>query len=84
MERGIAAGLLAMEMGIDEILYGKVRVLGDGCLDLVMQWRERGVHHDDAIVTDHDEDVAAATSSGSAAWCQDDHGGLAAASSSVL
>jgi hypothetical protein len=45
MERGIAAGLLAMEMGIDEILYGKVRVLGDGCLDLVMQWRELGVHH---------------------------------------
>ena len=61
MERGIAAGLLAMEMGVDEILYGKARILGDRSLDLVVEWRELSVHHDDAVVADHDEDVAALT-----------------------
>ena len=40
-------------------LIGKVRVLGDGGLDLVVQRRELGVHHDDAVVADYDEDVAA-------------------------
>jgi hypothetical protein len=55
----IAAGLLAVEMCIDEILDGKIRVVGNGGLDLVMQRRELGVHHDDAVVADHDEDVAA-------------------------
>jgi len=28
MERGIAAGLLAMEVGVDEILYGILDILG--------------------------------------------------------
>jgi hypothetical protein len=37
-----------MEMGVDGILYGKVRVLCDGDLDLVMEGRELGVHHDNA------------------------------------
>jgi hypothetical protein len=59
MERGIPAGLLAMEMGIDQILYGKARAPGDGRLDPIMQRRQLGVHHDDAIVADHDQDVAA-------------------------
>jgi hypothetical protein len=55
----LAAGLLAMEMGVDEIFYWKVRVLGDGGLELVMQRCKLGIYHDDAVVTDHDEDVAA-------------------------
>ncbi len=59
MEGRVATGLLAMEMGIDEILHGKIRVLGDGGFELVMQRRKLGIHHDDAVVTGHDEDVAA-------------------------
>jgi hypothetical protein len=35
-------------MVVDEILYGKVRVLCDGDLDLVMEWRELRLHHDNA------------------------------------
>ena len=52
MERRIAAGLLAMEMSIDEILDRQRRVVSDRGFDLVMERRKFGIHHDDSVVAD--------------------------------
>jgi hypothetical protein len=56
----VAAGLLAVEMGVDEITDGLARQRRDGGLDLVVERRKLAVHHDDAVVPHCEHDVAAA------------------------
>jgi len=70
MEGCIAVGLLAVEMGIDEVSDGQIRILRDGGFDLVVERRELGIHHDDAVVADHDEDVAANAFEACKSCCQ--------------
>jgi hypothetical protein len=59
MKRRVAAGVIAMEMGIDHIFDRQRRELLDRGLDLVVERRELGVHHDDAVGAHRDGDVAA-------------------------
>jgi hypothetical protein len=60
MEGQIAASLLTMEIGIDELVDGKVRVLGDGGLEPFIQRRKLGIDQDGGVVTDHGQNAAAA------------------------
>jgi hypothetical protein len=46
----VAAGLLAVEMDVDEITDGLARQRRDGGLDLVVERRKLAVHHNDAVV----------------------------------
>ena len=58
-ERLVAAGMIAMEMGDDEVADRLAGQRRDGGLDLAVQRRELAVHHDDAVIGDRDGDVAA-------------------------
>jgi hypothetical protein len=55
----LPAGLLAVEMRVDEVPDGLLRHRRDGGLDLVVERRELAVHHDDAVTAHRDRDVAA-------------------------
>jgi len=55
----IAAGVISVEPGVDQIFHGQRRDRGDRGLDLVVERRELPVHHDDAIAADGHRDVAA-------------------------
>ena len=55
----VAAGVIAVEVRVDQILDRQRRDRFDGGLDLVVQRRELAVHHDDAVGADRDRDVAA-------------------------
>ena len=59
LERLVSAGVIAMEMRVDQILDRQRRDRADRRLDLVVQRRELPVHHDDAVAADRDRDVAA-------------------------
>jgi hypothetical protein len=51
-------------MGIDEVLDGQRREFRDGRLDLVVEWAELAVHHDDAVAANGDRDVSTLASHG--------------------
>ncbi len=58
-KRLVAAGVVAVKMGVDEIFDRLVRDRRDRGLDLVMQRREFAVDHDDAVFCNGDRDIAA-------------------------
>ncbi len=53
----VAAGVVAMEMRVDEIADRLRRDGGDGGFDLAVHLREHVVHHDDTVVAHCDDDV---------------------------
>jgi hypothetical protein len=55
----VTAGVIAMVVGVDEILDGQRRDFLDGGLELVVHRGELAVHHDDAVGADRDRDIAA-------------------------
>ena len=55
----VAAGVVAVEMGVDEVFDRQVRDRGNRGLDLVMQWCELAVHHDDRASAHGDRDIPA-------------------------
>jgi hypothetical protein len=61
VERCIPAGVIAVVMGVDQILDGQRRNLLDGGLDLVVERREFAVHHDDAVGAYRDGNISALT-----------------------
>jgi hypothetical protein len=61
MEGCISAGVIAVIMGVDEVLDGQRRDFRDGSLDLVVQRCELAVYHDDAVGSNRDCNIAALT-----------------------
>src|SRR5262249_46066058 len=59
LEVGDAAGMVAVEVGQDRVFDRQRRDRLDRRLDLVAEWGELCVHHDDAVGADGDRDVAA-------------------------
>jgi hypothetical protein len=57
----MVAGVIAVVMGVDQILDRQRREFLDGGLDLVVQRRELAVHHDDAVGADGDRNISALT-----------------------
>src|SRR5262249_26361486 len=61
LEVGIAAGVVAVEVSVDDVFDRQRRDRLYGGLDLVRQRRELSVHHDDAVSADRNGDVAASS-----------------------
>jgi len=55
----VAAGVIAVEMRVDEILHGQRRDRLDSCFNFLGQRRELPIHHDDAVAANRNGDVPA-------------------------
>src|SRR5271169_6896987 len=61
-ELAITAGMIAVEMGIDDVFYRLAAAcLIDGRLDLIVQRRKFGIHLDYRIITASGDDIPALT-----------------------
>jgi hypothetical protein len=58
LEVSVAAGVVAVEMSVEDVFDRQRRDLLDRGLDLVAKRRKLSVHHDDAVGADGDGDVA--------------------------
>src|SRR5215470_11001561 len=59
LEVRISAGVVAVEMGVDDVFDRQRRDRLDGGFDLVGQRRKLRIHHDDAVCADRNRDIAA-------------------------